>query len=129
MSTTPDLNGLLGENRTQAPPASQAWSLQSSLAKSLSLQVFGLVVVGLFTLCVYRRYFSPISDIPGPFAASFTRLWHIKRILNGKQNLDLISLHDKHGMSRKGEAFLSSSSSHLIKNSQTNPLSQATSSA
>lgn len=100
MSTIPDpKEALLGVNRSQAPPATQAWSsVQLSPAKSLSLQVFGLIVVGLLTLCVWRRYFSPISDIPGPFAASFTRLWHIKRILNGKQNLDLISLHDEHGM-------------------------------
>ncbi|KAK3395674.1 cytochrome P450 [Sordaria brevicollis] len=99
MSTVPDpKEALLGVNRSQASPATQGWgSVPFNPAKSSSLQIFGLVVVGLFTLCVWRRYFSPISDIPGPFAASFTRLWHIKRILNGKQNLDLISLHDKHG--------------------------------
>ncbi|KAK0747383.1 hypothetical protein B0T21DRAFT_417848, partial [Apiosordaria backusii] len=39
----------------------------------------------------------PISDIPGPFTASFTRIWHILRILNGDQKLELIRLHDKHG--------------------------------
>lgn len=59
----------------------------------------GLLAVLLLTLGVWRRYFSPISDIPGPFAASFTRLWHIQRMLKGDQNLELIRLHDKHGMS------------------------------
>ncbi|KAK1753120.1 benzoate 4-monooxygenase cytochrome P450 [Echria macrotheca] len=60
-------------------------------------QFAGLVAVAVLTLCVWRRYFSPISDIPGPFAASFTRIWHILRILKGDQNLELIRLHDKHG--------------------------------
>ncbi|KAF2443446.1 cytochrome P450 [Karstenula rhodostoma CBS 690.94] len=61
----------------------------------LSLTALG--VVGLLSLLVWRRYFSAISDIPGPFAASFTRLWHMRRILKGDQNLELIRLHAKHG--------------------------------
>lgn len=60
-------------------------------------QIAGLLAVAIFTLCVWRRYFSAISDIPGPFVASFTRLWHIQRILKGDQNLELIRLHQKHG--------------------------------
>ncbi|EEH38906.2 benzoate 4-monooxygenase cytochrome P450 [Paracoccidioides lutzii Pb01] len=61
------------------------------------LQITGLLGVAALTLCLWRRYFSPISDIPGPFTASFTRLWHILRILKGDQNLELIRLHDTHG--------------------------------
>ncbi|KAK3331258.1 benzoate 4-monooxygenase cytochrome P450 [Apodospora peruviana] len=60
-------------------------------------ELFGLLAIAIFTLCIYRRHFSPIADIPGPFLASFTRLWHILRILNGDQNLELIRQHDKHG--------------------------------
>ncbi|KAF1810375.1 cytochrome P450 [Eremomyces bilateralis CBS 781.70] len=56
-----------------------------------------LGVVGLLSLLVWRRYFSAISDVPGPFAASFTRLWHMQRILKGDQNLELIRLHERHG--------------------------------
>lgn len=55
------------------------------------------VLVGLLSLLTWRRYFSTISDIPGPFLASFTRLWHMMRILEGDQNLELIRLHEKHG--------------------------------
>ncbi|KAB5566561.1 benzoate 4-monooxygenase cytochrome P450 [Coniochaeta sp. 2T2.1] len=62
-----------------------------------SPQIAGLLAVALLTLCIYRRYFSPISDIPGPFVASLTRLWHVRHILKGDQNLELIRLHDKHG--------------------------------
>lgn len=61
-------------------------------------QLAGLFAVAVLTLCIWRRYLSPISDIPGPFAASFTRLWHIHRILKGDQNLELIRLHNQHGM-------------------------------
>ena len=63
-----------------------------------SPQIAGLLAIALLTLCVSRRYLSSISDIPGPFAASFTRIWHIQRILKGDQNLELIRLHDKHGV-------------------------------
>ncbi|KAK4227121.1 benzoate 4-monooxygenase cytochrome P450 [Podospora fimiseda] len=63
----------------------------------LNTQTIGLATIALLTLFTWRRYFSPISNIPGPFAASFTRLWHIQRILKGDQNLELIRLHDKHG--------------------------------
>ncbi|ORY67113.1 benzoate 4-monooxygenase cytochrome P450 [Pseudomassariella vexata] len=48
------------------------------------------LVIIIISICVGRRFFSPISDIPGPFVASFTRLWHIRRILKIDQNLKLI---------------------------------------
>ncbi|RYP51953.1 hypothetical protein DL768_002829 [Monosporascus sp. mg162] len=35
--------------------------------------------------------------IPGPFLASFSRLWHLRQIWNGDQNLALIKAHDKYG--------------------------------
>jgi len=62
------------------------------------VQLTGVLTISILTLCIYRRYLSPISDVPGPFVASFTRLWHIHRILKGDQNLELVRLHDKHGM-------------------------------
>ncbi|KAK0751851.1 benzoate 4-monooxygenase cytochrome P450 [Schizothecium vesticola] len=60
-------------------------------------QLSGAVFVALLTLAVWRRYFAPIHDIPGPFVASFTRAWHIARILKGDQNLELIRQHDRLG--------------------------------
>ncbi|EXL39377.1 hypothetical protein FOCG_18016 [Fusarium oxysporum f. sp. radicis-lycopersici 26381] len=53
-----------------------------------------LVIVAI---ALHRRYFSNLSDIPGPFWASMTRLWHIWIILEGKQNLRLKAHHRKHG--------------------------------
>lgn len=51
----------------------------------------------VFAIAVHRRYFSNLSDIPGPFWASVTRLWHVWIILEGKQNVRLKALHRKHG--------------------------------
>ncbi|KAK8053796.1 cytochrome P450 [Apiospora saccharicola] len=53
----------------------------------------------LFLVSVRQRYLSPISHIPGPFLASFSRLWHLCQIWSGKQNLRLIEQHDRHGES------------------------------
>ncbi|KAI1340026.1 cytochrome P450 [Xylariaceae sp. FL0016] len=54
-------------------------------------------IVLLFAVFTKRVYFAPISQIPGPRFASFSRLWHIRQILKGHQNLSLIEQHDKHG--------------------------------
>ncbi|KUI71583.1 Pisatin demethylase [Cytospora mali] len=70
------------------------YELNSFLA---ALKATGLLFVAVLTLFMWPRYFSPLSDIPGPFVASFTRLWHMNRILKGDQNLELIRLHDEFG--------------------------------
>ncbi|RYC59107.1 hypothetical protein CHU98_g7099 [Xylaria longipes] len=54
-------------------------------------------IVFTFTILASRRYFSPLRDIPGPFFASITRLWHIVTIVKGKQNLKILELHRRHG--------------------------------
>ncbi len=54
--------------------------------------------VYLLSCLLWRRYQSPLSDIPGPFLASCTRLWHIIRIFTGDINVRSISEHEKHGM-------------------------------
>jgi hypothetical protein len=55
-----------------------------------------IATIIVLTVC-HRRFFSPISSIPGPFLASITRLWHLRQVSSGKQNLKLIEQHDKHG--------------------------------
>ncbi|KAK7917833.1 cytochrome P450 [Apiospora marii] len=67
---------------------------------SLVISAYHLLIGGVTLLLVlgtWRRYWSPISHIPGHLAASFTRLWHMHRILKGDQNTELIRLHEKHG--------------------------------
>lgn len=56
-----------------------------------------LCVIALISLAVYRRCFSPISDVPGPFWASVTRIWFLTQVLGGHQNVCISKLHEKYG--------------------------------
>ena len=53
--------------------------------------------LGLLGVVVWRRYFLPIRDVPGPFLASMTRLWHTYHYLLGDHHWRLIELHETHG--------------------------------
>lgn len=64
---------------------------------SIASQAVGSLLLAVLSILFWRRYLSPLRDIPGPLAASLTRLWHMKRILKGDQNLELIRLHEEHG--------------------------------
>lgn len=55
------------------------------------------VLVVLVAIAVRRRYFSPLSDVPGPFLASISRLWHIVHIIKGRVSQDILELHDQYG--------------------------------
>ncbi|KAJ0412965.1 cytochrome P450 [Aspergillus carlsbadensis] len=55
------------------------------------------ITASLTVLLLRRRYQSPLTDIPGPFLASFTRLWHVIRIFAGDINAVSIREHEKHG--------------------------------
>ena len=60
-----------------------------------------LILVAAFvfvlTVIVRRRYFSTISDIPGPFLGSFSVLWEVWSIIQGDINWREINLHRKYG--------------------------------
>ncbi|KAK6074257.1 cytochrome p450 oxidoreductase [Seiridium cupressi] len=51
----------------------------------------------LSSIVVYRRYFSSLSGIPGPFWASFSRIWHIWVTLQGNQNEQITEAHKRYG--------------------------------
>jgi hypothetical protein len=92
-----------------------AWDLLENYAQELgpvemfpeSLPATGvlqaLVAAAAITICagfVRRRYFSPLSDIPGPFVASFSAsLWHLWHIWKGHVEVAVIEQHQKHGPS------------------------------
>lgn len=59
------------------------------------LSTVGLAFVAL-TL-VRRRWFSSISDIPGPFLGSFSVLWQILHAFKGHTEDETIQEHRKHG--------------------------------
>jgi hypothetical protein len=64
----------------------------------MALQLFALCVAGvLLSIFVKRKYFSPISSIPGPFTASFSRLWQLYHIFNGHTEVATIKAHEKYG--------------------------------
>jgi hypothetical protein len=59
--------------------------------------LIGLVAITILTVLIKRRYFSPLSDIPGPFFASFTRLWQIVTLVQGDSVNVFYDLHQKYG--------------------------------
>ena len=70
-----------------------------------ALKLLGYVQLLSFVLLAYivvtavqRRYFSPISDIPGPFLASVSNFWQIWQIAMGHTAESTIKLHEKYGM-------------------------------
>ena len=44
-----------------------------------------------------RRYLSKLSDIPGPFIASFSVLWQVIHIIKGDIDRESSKLHDQYG--------------------------------
>ncbi|KAB5578026.1 cytochrome P450 [Coniochaeta sp. 2T2.1] len=57
-----------------------------------------LVAVTLFvTRAAYKRYASPLRKYPGPFLASFSRLWKVISTASGRTHLQHIELHRKYG--------------------------------
>jgi hypothetical protein len=66
-----------------------------------SLQLLALsVLLYIFAIIIKRRYFSSISDVPGPFLASFSHLWQIQNTISGHTEQETIELHRKHGANR-----------------------------
>lgn len=60
-----------------------------------AIAAWALVLV--LTTLAWRRFFSPLRDVPGPFWASLTRLWHVKIIIDGNQNEQLRDAHERYG--------------------------------
>lgn len=59
--------------------------------------LIGLAIISLLTVLIKRRYFSPLSDIPGPFFASITRLWQISTLVQGDSINVFYDLHQRYG--------------------------------
>jgi len=67
---------------------------------ALSFMAEHYIVLG-FTLLLVRilskRYLSPLRKYPGPFLASFSRLWKVRSVASGRTHLEHIDLHRKYG--------------------------------
>lgn len=46
---------------------------------------------------VYARTLHPCAKFPGPFVASFSRLWCMAQVLRGKVDVEDRELHKKYG--------------------------------
>src|SRR5689334_9501028 len=82
----------------QANTVTMEISMLKDVGDFLTLRsLIGIIVVTVATVAVKRRYFSSLSDIPGPFLASFSRLWQIITLIKGDSLNDFYNLHQKHG--------------------------------
>lgn len=65
------------------------------------MAVMSILLGGLVTWFVgwiiYCRWLHPYSKYPGPFLASFSRLWIIKELYSGHLEVTLKKWHAKHG--------------------------------
>ncbi|PYI11789.1 cytochrome P450 family protein [Aspergillus sclerotiicarbonarius CBS 121057] len=56
-----------------------------------------LLSLSLLFYILYTRFLNPISRIPGPFWASISRLWLVRRSDKGHMHREFIDLHTKYG--------------------------------
>lgn len=88
------LNGNL--TGTTFPTFDSSGAVSVSCSRILSSFV-GLTLAWFLGSCIWYRYLSPISDVPGPFLASFSRIWLIQLLRRGKGARELADLHEKYG--------------------------------
>lgn len=88
------LNGNL--TGTTLATADSSGAVSVSFSKILSSFV-GLICAWFLGSCLWYRYISPISDVPGPFLASLSRLWLIQLLRRGRGARELAELHEKYG--------------------------------
>ncbi len=66
-----------------------------------NLSLIPVVLTALFIYLlgwiIYCRYFHPLSSIPGPFLASFSRIWIVLKTMTGDIEHTQRALHRKHG--------------------------------
>jgi hypothetical protein len=76
----------------------------SDLLSVLSAHRLGVFfALALVVRVIYRRYWTPIRDIPGPFFASFGSLWKVYHVVKGHTEEEIIKLHKKHGALHNAE--------------------------
>ncbi|KAK3614713.1 hypothetical protein LTR56_027069 [Elasticomyces elasticus] len=67
---------------------------------NITIYVVSAVCLGLLyitAVAVYNRFFHPLSNIPGPLLASWTRLWLVYRTIQRRSHLSDLSLHARYG--------------------------------
>jgi hypothetical protein len=59
--------------------------------------ILSVLVLFFVTRAIFRRYFHPLANYPGPFICSVTRLWKVWSVYKGHTELDFIDLHRRYG--------------------------------
>lgn len=90
-----------GENNTRRMHENNMRTSLSLIELLLPASIGRLTVIVLGILiarCIKRRYFTALSSIPGPFAASVTRGWRVKEVYYGHVERTELKLHELYGM-------------------------------
>ena len=78
--------------------------------------IIGSIVVAAIAYDLYLIFLSPLAKVPGPFWATFNKLWMTKHSWDGDMNTTMIALHEKHGsLVRTGPREVSVSDTAAIK--------------
>lgn len=71
------------------------------MSTSFSILLYNYFHVLLFatlgSYVIYQRFLSPLSNIPGPFWASLTRLWLARKVCQNDWHKQDVALHKKYG--------------------------------
>lgn len=94
---SPASQPLANPSREKKNQTSAAMAITALLGYMTWPVLVAQLCVCLASVVIYRRHCMPNSNIPGPFIASFTRLWHAYHLLVGDFNIKLLELHAKHG--------------------------------
>ena len=74
-------------------------TMASAMIGEISVAQLAAIVLVTCTVIVLvrQRYFSPISDVPGPFLASFGTGWQLWHVFKGRSEEAIYDLHLKYG--------------------------------
>lgn len=82
---------------TEAGTVSPTRAVVGTICGLVAAHWIVLAVSLLVTRVLYKRYASPLRKYPGPFLASFSRLWKVYSTATGRTHLQHIDLHKKYG--------------------------------
>jgi hypothetical protein len=77
--------------------ASSPLSILYSTKEGVFTSIVVIIVLSIAKSIIASRYFHPLSQFPGPFIASFSRLWIVYWNLLGVEYLKEYDLHKKYG--------------------------------
>ena len=69
----------------------------AKMTKATLANVVVLLFLAVISRAIYRRYFHPLANYPGPVFCSLTRLWKVWSVYKGHTEADYIALHRRYG--------------------------------